>query len=267
MHMKQSDSAIFEQQQTVDSWDEDYYNPISNRYYDEAIATMLRLMEPEPGATVLDAGCGPGVHSVRVAGAGYRVCAIDVSKTMLQEARRRAATAGLASSIDFREEDLIRLTFPNHAFRYVFSWGVIIHIHDVEKALDELARVVAPGGKLALYVTNKDAWDYKLEALIRFVLRKPLPDLETRLLGNGIWYEMHGQKLWVWLFDVEELARQMEKRGLHLTNRLTGEFSEFQRHVNGPLRRLLLRLNNFFYRIKLPPGPAIANLLVFHKKD
>ena len=51
---------------------------------------------------------------------------------------------------------------------------MIIHIHDVEKALDELARVVEPGGKLALYVTNSKSWDQKLESLLRFLLRKPL---------------------------------------------------------------------------------------------
>jgi 2-polyprenyl-3-methyl-5-hydroxy-6-metoxy-1,4-benzoquinol methylase len=48
---------------------------------------MLRLMGVEPGARVLDAGCSHGVHSVRVARAGFRVCAIDNSQTMLREAQ------------------------------------------------------------------------------------------------------------------------------------------------------------------------------------
>ena len=43
---------------------------------------VLRLMGVEPGARVLDAGCSHGVHSVRVARAGFRVCAIDNSQTM-----------------------------------------------------------------------------------------------------------------------------------------------------------------------------------------
>ena len=40
---------------------------------------MLRLMGVERGAKVLDAGCGPGVHSVRVARAGCQVCAVDIT--------------------------------------------------------------------------------------------------------------------------------------------------------------------------------------------
>ena len=49
-------------------------------------------------------------------------------------------------------------------------------------------------------------------------------------------------------FDIKELERHMEIRGLHLIHRSIGEFSEIQRRVGGPLRRLLLRLNNFCYR-------------------
>jgi len=264
---KLEDRAIFEERATVESWDRDYYNPIAERYYDRAISTMLRLMEVESGAIVLDAGCGPRVHSVRVARAGFRVCAIDISQTMLQEAKARMANAGLTSNVEFRQEDLTRLTFPDASFRYVFSWGVIIHIHDVEKALDELARVVEPGGRLALYVTNSKSWDQKLESLLRFALRKPLVGREFLSLGNGVWYDMHGQKLWVWQFNIPELVRQLENRGLHLTHRVIGEFSEIQRRVRGPLRRFLLRLNNLCYRLMLPAGPAVSNLLVFRKND
>jgi len=167
--------------------------------------------------------------------------------------------------IEFRQEDLTRLSFPDRSFRYVFSWGVIIHIHDIEKALDELARIIEPGGKLALEVTNRKAWDQKIESLLRFLLRKPLVGRVRLPLGNGNWYEMHGEKIWVWQFDMRELQRQFEVRGFRLTHRVIGEFSEIQRRVEGPLRRMLLRLNNLCYRLKLPPGPAASNLLVFQK--
>jgi hypothetical protein len=45
-----------------------------------------------------------------------------------------------------------------------------------------------------------------------------------------------------------------------------GEFSEIQRRVRGPLRSMLLRLNNICFRLMLPPGPAVTNLLVFRKQ-
>jgi SAM-dependent methyltransferase len=263
--MMQQETRVFEQKATLDSWDLDYYHPIAERYYDRAISSMLTLMGVAPGARVLDAGCGPGVHSVRAARSGCRVCAIDISQAMLQEAQARVRAAGCDSRVEFRQEDLTDLSFPNSSFSHVFSWGVIIHIHDIEKALDELARIVSPGGTLALYVTNRNAWDYKFESLMRLVLHRPLANRQSLPLGDGAWYEMHGQKLWVWQFDIPELQRHLEARGLRLIHRVTGEFSELQRRVKGPLRRMLLRLNNLYYRFRLWPEPAVANLLVFQK--
>jgi ubiquinone/menaquinone biosynthesis C-methylase UbiE len=258
------DHAVFEQDATVKSWDSDYYHPIAERYYDRAIKMMLRLMDVRPGAEVLDAGCGPGVHSIRVARAGFRVRAIDISQTMLSEAKDRVAAAGLSAVVAFQQENLTRLTLPDASYKYVFSWGVIIHIHDVERALDELARIVVPGGRLGLYVTNRKAWDHKLESLARLLLRKPV-GRESLSLGNGVWYEMHGEKLWVWQFDIPELQRQLERRGFRVTHRMTGEFSELQRRVAEPLRRILLRLNNLCFRLKAPASAAVTNILIFQK--
>jgi hypothetical protein len=109
------------------------------------------------------------------------------------------------------------------------------------------------------------SWDHKLERLLRFVLRKPLEGRESLRLGTGTWYDLHEQKLWVWQFDIGELVNQLELRGFKLTHRVVGELSEIQRRVQGPLRAALLRLNNLWFRLKLPPGPAVTNLLVFVK--
>jgi len=72
-------------------------------------------------------GCGPSVYSVRVASAGYRVFAVNISQTMLRETRERIGAAGLASAVEFCQEHLTRLTFPGALCPYVFSWGVVIH--------------------------------------------------------------------------------------------------------------------------------------------
>jgi ubiquinone/menaquinone biosynthesis C-methylase UbiE len=256
---------IFELEDTLKSWDAHYYQPLAQHYYDQAIPTMLKLMEVEPGATVLDAGCGPAVHSIRVAKEGYRVWAIDISQTMLEEAKKRVTTAGYSDVVEFQQQDLTNLSFPDAAFQYVFCWGVIIHIPQIEKALDQLARIVAPGGKLALYVTNKSAWDHKLESMLRFILHKPLSGLEHLPMGNGIWYDMHGEKLWVWQIDVEALTNYLENLGFRRTHRIIGEFTEIHWRIGSIFSHLLLRLNNLCYRLKLSPSPAIANLLVFEK--
>jgi SAM-dependent methyltransferase len=257
---------VFEQAATVASWDDDYYHPTAEQYYDVAIPTMLELMGVESGDMVLDAGCGPGVHSVRAVKSGYRVTAIDISRTMLSEAAMRVAAAGASSSVEFRQEDLTKLSLADASFKYVFSWGVIIHIREAKQALSELARVVAPGGSLALYVTNNDSWDKKLEDFARRILRKPLRR-ENHSLGSGVWYEMHGEKLWVWQFDAKALERELASQGFHLTHRIVGEYSDIQRRVRGPIRRVLLKANNLLYRLRVSPRHAVANLLIFRKAD
>lgn len=256
---------VFELEETVKGWDEDYYHPIAEFYYDQAIPYMLELMKVKPGDQVLDGGCGPGVHSIRVAKQNCQVMAIDLSNTMLEEAKQRIEKAGYSSAVTFQQEDLTNLSFPDASFEYVFSWGVIIHIRDIEKALDELTRIVAPNGKLALYVTNNKAIDHIVEAVARFVLRKPLSGREKLPMGDGIWYDYHGEKLWVWQFNTDSLTKYIEARGFRKTDHIIGEFTENQRRVKGFLRTILLKLNNLCYTLRLPPTIASTNLLVFEK--
>ncbi len=263
--MSQAETSVFEHPDTVGSWDSDYYHPIAERYYDRAVPEMLALMGAKPGDTVLDAGCGPGVHSIRAAKYGLRVKAIDISETMLAEAHRRVAAAGVADQVEFAREDLTRLSFADASFKFVFSWGVIIHIREIEKALDELARIVEPGGRLALYLTNDTAWDHKLESAARFLVRKPLKGLESLPLGHGVWYEMHDERLWVWRVNSTALEAYLKGRGLRRVALRVGEFTEIQRRVKGPFRRLLLRTNNLCHRLRVPAGPAAACLHVFER--
>lgn len=240
-------------------------SPIAERYYDRAIPAMLYLMGVPKGATILDAGCGPGVHSIRAARAGCKVTAIDVSEAMLREAQSRVAAAGVAPAVEFRQEDLTKLSFPDDSYRYVFSWGVVMHIPEIEKALDELCRILTTEGSLALYVTNGNSCDQMLERVARFVLRKPI--MRKRIpLGSGSWFGLSGERVWAWQFNIPELIREIETRGMKCTYRGIGEVSVLQRHFKWPFRHALLLLNNLCYRIGFSPVGAHTNLLVCAKK-
>ena len=256
---------VFEKEETIDSWDSDYYHPIAIRQYDRAVAWMLDKLGVPQGATVLDAGCGPGVHSIRVARAGHAVKAIDLSSAMLREARRRVDEAGVGDQIDFEQADLTKLQFDDASFDYVFSWGVIIHIPDVEPALSELARVTRPGGRLALHVTNGGALDHKIEKVARVIARKPSDALKVQPLGPGRWYDLHDEPLWVWFFDVPALVRHLETLGFRLVARRAVEFTEIQRRFEGPMRRMLLRANRAWFGMGLPAFPSATNMLVLEK--
>ncbi len=259
---------VFELPDTVQSWDDDYYPPVALRYYDSAVSNMLKWMGAKPGDEVLDAGCGPGVHSIRAAQHGCRVHAIDLSTTMLEQARQRVAKAGFADKVRFEPADLTKLHLPDNSVDFAFSWGVIIHIpkEGAEHAFANLARVMKPGGKLALYLTNRTALDNRIETVLRGIVRKPL-DRQRYNLGDGVFYDMHGEKLWLWRFDHHALVDFMDKHGMTLTKRCCGEYSEFQRRVPKIVRPAFLHANNAAYAMKLPAHFSYCNLWVFEKRD
>jgi SAM-dependent methyltransferase len=104
-------------------------------------------LELPPGARVLDAGCGNGdlwrVNLHRL-DATARLTLADLSEGMLD-----AACAGLGSRAFYVEADLQSLPFADGAFDVVLANHVLYHVPDLPRALDELARVLAPGGRFS----------------------------------------------------------------------------------------------------------------------
>lgn len=97
---------------------------------------------------VLDIGCGIGRHSLYLAEQGFTVTGVDLSARGLNIAREAAAESDL--SIDFQHAGFTELPFPDRRFDMALAWNVIYHGDDaiVRQALDEVRRVVRPGGFL-----------------------------------------------------------------------------------------------------------------------
>jgi ubiquinone/menaquinone biosynthesis C-methylase UbiE len=112
---------VFNKDASIEQWDVDYYLPTAQRYYDHAIARMLTYLAPPPGEPVLDAGCRPGVHANRTARLAHQVVAIDISATMLAEARRRTEMAAVAGRVTFQQGDLTQLQWPDASFAAVYT--------------------------------------------------------------------------------------------------------------------------------------------------
>ncbi|MFD8633720.1 class I SAM-dependent methyltransferase [Streptomyces sp. NPDC059533] len=103
-----------------------------------------------PGDRVLDAGCGTGraLTALRAAvGPSGTVLGADLTPQMLAEARR----AGRASEGTLLLADVARLPLRDEVLDAVFAAGLIAHLPEPAANLRELARVVRPGGRLALF--------------------------------------------------------------------------------------------------------------------
>ncbi len=106
-----------------------------------------------PGDAVLDVGCGTGTLALavqeRVGGTG-RVAGIDPGVQQIARARSKAARRGLP--VDFRVGVIERLPFPDASFQVVLSTIMMHHLPDdlKRRGLVEIARVVGPGGRVAV---------------------------------------------------------------------------------------------------------------------
>ncbi len=113
-----------------------------------------------PGERGLDVGCGPAFLACelgREVGPGGRIVGLDESPEMLEAARARIAREGLADRVEVQEGDAVRLAFPAGAFDFVTAVQVYLYVPDVEGALAEAARVLRPGGRLAVVDTDWDS--------------------------------------------------------------------------------------------------------------
>ena len=101
------------------------------------------------GARVLDCAAGTGEFSLAVAKRAGSVLCTDQSEAMLARARKKAAMRGL-SNLQFARRDITALSDPDGSFDAVIAANVLHLLPQPEIAVQELWRVVAPGGRLIL---------------------------------------------------------------------------------------------------------------------
>ena len=101
------------------------------------------------GGKVLDVGVGTGLELPMFA-PNVRITGVDLSEPMLEIARKRVASAGLANVDELRAMDAMALEYPDAHFDAVVAPYVLTVVPDPHRTLDEMARVVKPGGEIVL---------------------------------------------------------------------------------------------------------------------
>jgi SAM-dependent methyltransferase len=99
---------------------------------------VLALLDPRPGERILDLGCGDGVLSAQIAGAGARVIGVDSSADMAAAARERG--------LDARVMDAHALDF-GRAFDAVFSNAALHWMREPDRVIEGVRRALCPGGR------------------------------------------------------------------------------------------------------------------------
>lgn len=156
------------------------------------VELVFALLGPVAGLRVLDVGTGDGTYALEAAARGARVTALDASADMLAEARERAGS----TAVVFVEGRAEALPFADGSFDVVVAVTVLCLVPDRETALREMARVLAPGGRLVLGELGRHS-SWALERRLR------------GWLSGSAWKHAH-------FWTRAELARSVEQVGLRV---------------------------------------------------
>lgn len=130
-------------------------SPFYYRRGDDRPFADLIPFERLRGARVLEVGCGLGSHAQLLCEAGADLTAIDITERAVTQTRRRLELMGLRA--DVRQADAEHLPFEDNRFDFIWSWGVIHHSANTVAVLQEMQRVLKPGGEVRLMVYNLDS--------------------------------------------------------------------------------------------------------------
>ena len=119
------------------------WNPASTVLYESA--------DIQPGHTVAEFGCGPGLTAIEIAkwvGPAGHVHALDINSAFVALARENADHAGVGDRITSHQSDGSDLPFPDEFFDRVTTRNTLIYVDDPTASLTEFKRVLRPGGKV-----------------------------------------------------------------------------------------------------------------------
>ena len=123
----------------------------------EEVQLFLNILKPENESSLLDLCCGQGRHALEFIRLGYpNITGIDRSHYLISRARNINKSMGYSAV--FKEGDARKLPFPNDSFDYVIiagnSFGYFESVNDDMRVLNQVRRVLKPGGKVLIDITD-----------------------------------------------------------------------------------------------------------------
>jgi SAM-dependent methyltransferase len=150
----------------------------------ETTKELVELCHIGEDTYVLDVGCGVGATACYLAETlGCRVVGVDLRESMVARSSERAQRLGLTKWVEFRVADAQDLPFDDERFDVVLCESVATFVVDKQQVVNELARVVRPGGHVGL---NEEIWlRTPPDDLAAFVKRTW--DIEPEILSADDW--------------------------------------------------------------------------------
>jgi ubiquinone/menaquinone biosynthesis C-methylase UbiE len=137
-----------------------------------------------PGAAVLEVAPGPGYLSIELARLGFAVTGLDISRTFVDLATALARAEGVR--VDFRHGDAAELPFPDDSFDAVICQAAFKNFARPVAVLDQIHRVLRPGGVVVILDLNRGATDDDIRAEVTAMRLNRLNSAVTRMTLRGL---------------------------------------------------------------------------------
>lgn len=154
-----------------DSRDErDFYERFrEHRYRTEWHIPHLVPFAEARGKKVLEIGVGNGADGAMFANNGADYTGVDLTEAALAATRRHFEVLGLSGN--FEQANAENLRFPDASFDIVYSHGVLHHTPNTQRAIDEVHRVLKPGGRAIVMLYHKRSFNYYVRIMTYMRLR------------------------------------------------------------------------------------------------
>lgn len=157
--------------------------PQAEQFAQQILRTTTPFLETETASlTVLDVGCGYGATSMALANNCHHVVGIDPSESLITEARQEAQSKGKSNLEYFRAD--IATWNSNQQFDLIVLDNVFEHLPDQRKSLQNIVRLLKPGGVCYLLMPNK-LWPIEVHYHLPFLSWLPLSMANRYLKWTG----------------------------------------------------------------------------------
>lgn len=165
----------------------DYFEEIESfRYRDQPFIHGFAQFTRYRGKRVLEVGFGAGTDFIQWLRAGARASGIDLTPEALGNLTHRIETYQLEPPEQIMVADAEQLPFESNSFDLGYSFGVLHHSPDTEKAISELVRIVRPGGDVKIMLYNRHSI-YVFNQWMKFGLLRGKP---RQSLKSILWHHI-----------------------------------------------------------------------------
>ena len=134
----------------------EYFDQVEKRkYFVEGHIPAFAEFDRWKDKEVLEVGCGIGTDSINFARAGARLTVLELSERSLEIAKKRFEVYGLKANFIHANAENLSSLFKDRKFDLVYSFGVIHHSPNPQMIINEIAKVLNPGGELRIMLYSK----------------------------------------------------------------------------------------------------------------